>query len=447
MHKTWIKDGLNEYLSAEHAVWHMPGHKRKVCFDDFLDIVYAHDVTEVPGTDDLYLPVGFIDRSLKQLCEIYHTSGSYYAVNGATGGVFTAIAACTNPGDAVLIARNCHKSVYNAAEVMQLHAEYVQPVWKENTGSKNAFTQYIDGYIDAADVKRILENHPEIRAVVVTSPTYEGVVSDISAISQAAHERGAYVIVDEAHGAHLPFMKPEYSAICMGADIVVQSLHKTLPAMTQTALIHVCTDALVKRVEKKLEVFQTSSPSYIMMMSMESAVCYMADGDFDTYEKTLTAFRQKCKKSGWENIHILDDTEVIASGAYGLDPTRLTYTTDRTGPLVLQLLDHMGAVVCEMAGKNHVVLISTVMDDTDDFQTLFQTIEKVDAVLSKGGDDKKREENTISDLNALVGKKAQMPVYVYPPGSYIVTTGEVFTEDVVNKLRAYQAAGLHIRGL
>lgn len=106
MHKQWIKDGLSEYLSDAHAVWHMPGHKRKACYGDFQDAFLAWDVTEVPGTDDLYLPEGFIGDSLAMLKEIYQTCGTYYVVNGATGGIFTAIAACTKPGDAILIAKN-----------------------------------------------------------------------------------------------------------------------------------------------------------------------------------------------------------------------------------------------------------------------------------------------------------------------------------------------------
>ena len=230
MHKQWIKDGLSEYLSDAHAVWHMPGHKRKACYGDFQDAFLAWDVTEVPGTDDLYLPEGFIGDSLAMLKEIYQTCGTYYVVNGATGGIFTAIAACTKPGDAILIAKNCHKSVYNAAAMLQRQTIYVEPTWKKEAEDAFAFTSFIDGYVDADDVERLCESHPEIAAVVVTSPTYEGVISDIAQIARVAHAHHVRVIVDEAHGAHLPFLKPEYSAIRMGADVVVQSLHKTLPA-------------------------------------------------------------------------------------------------------------------------------------------------------------------------------------------------------------------------
>ena len=155
MHKQWIKDGLSEYLSDAHAVWHMPGHKRKACYGDFQDAFLAWDVTEVPGTDDLYLPEGFIGDSLAMLKEIYQTCGTYYVVNGATGGIFTAIAACTKPGDAILIAKNCHKSVYNAAAMLQRQTIYVEPTWKKEAEDAFAFTSFIDGYVDADDVERL----------------------------------------------------------------------------------------------------------------------------------------------------------------------------------------------------------------------------------------------------------------------------------------------------
>ena len=171
MHKQWIKDGLSEYLSDAHAVWHMPGHKRKACYGDFQDAFLAWDVTEVPGTDDLYLPEGFIGDSLAMLKEIYQTCGTYYVVNGATGGIFTAIAACTKPGDAILIAKNCHKSVYNAAAMLQRQTIYVEPTWKKEAEDAFAFTSFIDGYVDADDLDRLCDSHPEIAEVVVTCGT------------------------------------------------------------------------------------------------------------------------------------------------------------------------------------------------------------------------------------------------------------------------------------
>lgn len=448
MHRQWIKDGLSEYLSDAHAVWHMPGHKRKACYRDFQDAFLAWDVTEVPGTDDLYLPEGFIGDSLAMLKEIYQTCGTYYVVNGATGGIFTAIAACTKPGDAILIAKNCHKSVYNAAAMLQRQAIYVKPTWKKGVADTAAFTSFIDGYVDADDVETLCAAHPEISAVVVTSPTYEGVISDIARIARVAHAYHVRVIVDEAHGAHLPFLKPEYSAIRMGADVVVQSLHKTLPAMTQTAVIHVCTEELVKPVEQALEIFLSSSPSYIFMLNMEAAICYMADHDFSDYKRNLRKFIDAC--ATFENqsqVHIVDKEAVLAAGACGYDETRLVFTVTESGPEVLNMLAKHGNIVCEMAGRQHVVLISTVMDTERDFNILYDTLKSVNDTLSLNVKHKKEHSSQHDDLYTLIGTRAKAPIYVYPPGSYIVNTGEVITLDIVKKLCTYQEAGLHIRGI
>lgn len=445
MHKQWIRDGLSEYLSDPHAVWHMPGHKRKACYGDFQDAFLAWDVTEVPGTDDLYLPEGFIGDSLAMLKEIYRTCGTYYVVNGATGGIFTAIAACTKPGDAILIAKNCHKSVYNSAAMLQRQVIYVEPTWKKEAADTYGFTQFMDGYVDADDVEALCVSHPEITAVVVTSPTYEGVISDIAQIVRVAHTHHVRVIVDEAHGAHLPFLKPEYSAICMGADVVVQSLHKTLPAMTQTAVIHVCTEELVKSVEHALEIFLSSSPSYIFMMNMEAAICYMADHDFTEYEAHLQQFRESCAKL--PKISMIEKEAVCAAGAYGYDETRLVYSASVPGPELLAMLADKGGVVCEMAGRKHVVLISTVRDSQEDFERLYRALWMCDVALTKEGDHEKERCVGQEVLKKLVGTRAKAPIYVYPPGSYIVNTGELITPEVVEMLCTYQAAGLHIRGI
>lgn len=449
MHKQWIKDELNEYLCDRHEIWHMPGHKRKPCYGDFQDDILRWDVTEVPGTDDLYLPEGFIRRSLDMLKEIYHTCGSYYVVNGATGGIFAAIHACTKPGDTILIAKNCHKSVYNAAAVMQLQTVYVEPVWNEKAEGTYAFTELIDGYIDADEVECICREHPEITAVVVTSPTYEGVISDISGIVRAAHAYGVRVIVDEAHGAHLPFLKPEYSALYMGADVVVQSLHKTLPALTQTAMLHVCTEALVEAVEQSLEIFLTSSPSYIFMINMEAAICYMAEHAFTEYQEALQEFRRNCADArNLSHIRILKEEAVVAAGAYGCDATRLVFYTQEAGPKLLAMLADEGQIVCEMAGRKHVVLISTIMDRRCDFDTLYKTLQKSDILLTGVGSRTEEDhDGRQKDISGLVGTRAEAPIYVYPPGSYIVNTGELITEAIADELRSYQAAGIHIRGI
>ena len=441
MRKTYIADGLKQYLNEKHQIWHMPGHKRKAVFEQAgdigsrLDSIYAYDVTEVPGTDDLYEPEDFIDKSLQQLKKLYGTCGSYYIVNGSTGGIFAAIYACTSPGDAIIVARNCHKSVYNAANVFGLKTVVTE------TG--------ITGIVCPEEIERLCAANPNVTAIVITSPTYEGVVSDIKAISQIAKKYNKYVIADEAHGAHLPFISPELSAITLGADLVVQSLHKTLPALTQTALLHVCKKELLNKAQRSISMFMSSSPSYIMMLSMERAVCFAADKDCREYMESLGAFRRRCKT--FSNIRILEAEKVKAAHAFGYDETRLVFFSDIPGTKLMAMLDETGGIVCEMAGEKHVVLISTIVDTKKDFEHLYEALKRVDAKLNdieKMGDEKGHMLDGLADeeyWRKRIGTKAKQPIYVYPPGSYIVQADEIITEKAVEKILALKKSGLKIR--
>lgn len=194
-----------------------------------------------------------------------------YLVNGSTGGVLAAIRSVCKEGDKILVARNCHKSVFNAVEVFGLNPVYVLPTYFEEYG--------FYGSVYPSSVKKAFEENPDIKLVVVTSPTYEGIISDIKSIAEICREHGAILFVDEAHGAHLGLCKKFHeSARTLGADIVVNSLHKTLPSLTQTALLSVCTDRVdTAIVDKNLAVFQTSSPSYVLMASMDGCVRMLED--------------------------------------------------------------------------------------------------------------------------------------------------------------------------
>lgn len=194
-----------------------------------------------------------------------------YLVNGSTGGVLAAIRSVCKEGDKILVARNCHKSVFNAVELFGLNPVYVLPTYFEEYG--------FYGSVYPSSVKKAFEENPDIKLVVVTSPTYEGIISDIKSIAEICREHGAILFVDEAHGAHLGLCKKFHeSARTLGADIVVNSLHKTLPSLTQTALLSVCTDRVdTAIVDKNLAVFQTSSPSYVLMASMDGCVRMLKD--------------------------------------------------------------------------------------------------------------------------------------------------------------------------
>lgn len=205
--------------------------KRQDFLNGFPD-PYSIDITEIDGFDNLHHAEGILKESMERAAEIYGADQTCYLVNGSTCGILSAVCGSTAWGGKLLMARNCHKSAYHGLILNHLEPVYVYPSYLEGPG--------ISGGVCPSDVRRILEQDKkrEIQAVLVVSPTYEGVVSDIAGIAAAAHEHGIPLIVDEAHGAHLPFGGRENGfpepALSMGADVVIQSLHKTLPCFTQT---------------------------------------------------------------------------------------------------------------------------------------------------------------------------------------------------------------------
>lgn len=494
--KRYITEGLEEYLVKENYPWHMPGHKRKSIsdkegdnketdtapsIDSIIDFAMSMDVTEVPGTDDLHHPEEMIKSSMDEIKSIYGTYAGYYLVNGSTCGIMAAIAACTgektpNAGMTgkidgaetesgsyaeqkdIIVARNCHKSVYNAVELLKLRAVYLKPELLFS-GSEKAPEIY--GSINAAEVEKLCIKYSGIRTMVITSPTYEGVVSDIAAIKRVLDRYGIKLIVDEAHGAHLPFMsETPNSAIYCGADIVIQSLHKTLPSLTQTGILHVIDKSLDERVRKYLSVFQSSSPSYVLMCSMERAVAWAAEQDFSEYYARLTAFRKIV--SGLKNIGIVERTDVKAGGACDYDETRIVIYARlqendnyifMTGSSLAESLKKYGNIVCEMTGNDYVVLISSALDSEKDFEHLADVLALIDEDIS-GGSIKSADLNyrecggDISGqaIYRLVGSRAIDDIYVYPPGSYILTTGELITEEIADILIGHIKSGRRIRG-
>ncbi len=465
--KRYICEGLAEYLSKDRKPWHMPGHKRKNCINEFdeeagidLAAFLRCDVTEVSGTDDLHHPEDMILKSQQQLAEIYDSYASYYMVNGSTGGILAAIGAVADAGreegkNKIIIARNCHKSVFNGVKLFGLEPVYLEPEYVE---LKKGYKSYIYAGITSLQIESLVEQHLDVCAVVITSPTYEGVVSDVEGIKRVLEPYGIPLVVDEAHGAHLSFMDGEgqlpKSAVSLGADIVVQSLHKTLPALTQTAVLHVNNECLDASVKKYLSVFMSSSPSYPMLCSMEQAVINAWEkkeqGGYVGYLNTLRGFRDNISRL--KNIKLLGGLKG-SEGVFACDETRIVLYGNWSGEELATRIRELGNIEIEMSGVNYVVLISTYMDEVEDFVHLERTIKLLDEELDSQenyvGEMQEVAETTFSEeqLFSLVGKVAADNIYVYPPGSYIVASGGTITKEAVEKIIQLKASGKRIVGI
>ena len=249
--------------------FHVPGHKGSSAIMGagarLWERALQYDLTELPGLDNLHCPAGVIRDAQRLAAEAYGADHTYFLVNGSTAGVLASMLAATRPGDTVIVDRGCHSSVYNGLVLGRLNPVYIRRQVDPATG--------IPLSADAAEVERAFEKTRRAKAVVITNPTYYGICSDIRTIAATAHKNGALLIVDEAHGAHLRFWSglPD-SSLDTGADLVVQSAHKTLPAMTQGSWLHVKGGGVDKeRLERMLGMLQTTSPSYVIMASLDNA--------------------------------------------------------------------------------------------------------------------------------------------------------------------------------
>lgn len=454
-----IINGLEKFINSENVPWHMPGHKRRISGNNNnnIDITSAIqmisdiDVTEVEETDDLHHPENIIKNSLEDITNIYGTYRSYYMINGSTGGILAAISACSiginRQNKNIIMARNCHKSVYNAVELLGLNPIFLDDIRDEK--------YKIPGHIDVENIERICKKIKNVCCMVITSPTYEGVLSDVIGIKSIIAKYNIPLIVDEAHGAHLPFAnRLPKSAINCGADIVIQSLHKTLSALTQTAIIHVNNDAYDESVRKYLSVYMSSSPSYVFLCSMEYSINRAINSDYNEYVDNIEAFIKSVDTLN--NISIYKKEQALENGAYDYDISRIVlYSNKINGPKLEKLL-RKNNIIIEMSTVDYVVLISTVEDKKEDFDNLFYAINNIDIEIEKLIE-KENGNNTFNDfsnniqqldneLNKLIGKKAADNIYVYPPGSYIVRVGEEYTEDKINIIKNNMLNGKKIRG-
>lgn len=491
-----LLERLTEYAGSDAYPFHMPGHKRREIPDGipggFPD-PYGIDITEIDGFDNLHHAEGILKDAMETAAAIYGADRSWYLVNGSTCGILSAVFAATENGGKLLTARNCHKAVYHAICLNRLEAEYLYP---------EEITEFgINGGIRAEDVRKALEKDAmrcagnsgdvrgkitKIQAVLITSPTYEGVVSDIRVIADVAHEYGIPLIVDEAHGAHLEYADQCHSfpksALEYGADIVIQSLHKTLPCFTQTAILHVKGKLVDQdRISRYLSMFQTSSPSYLFMAGMERCIRYM-DGDgrneMIRYEKRLERFMERM-----EGLQVLEVLDREICGKYrtvaGWDPSKIVVSTMRAedfhGEELAETLRRKYHLEMEMTAPEYVIAMTSLMDTEEGFERLGTALLEIDGALRRRTESGRKEKAASETPEGLeskvshpvrrmliceamdadtertafqdtVGKVSAEFVYLYPPGIPIIAPGEVFTDAIVEKIMAYKAAGLLVQG-
>lgn len=269
---------LERYAGEDIYPYHMPGHKRRA-WGMLPRQLYEMDITEIEGFDNLQQPEGILLELQKKAARIYGADQSFYLVNGSTCGILCALSAALPSGGHVLMARNCHRSAYHGVYLRNLKVSYLWPHYLEEYD--------IYDVVMPQEVEEALGREPDIEAVLIVSPTYEGRIADVAAIAEVTHRKGIPLIVDEAHGAHLGLAEGFAPNSCQaGADLVVHSVHKTLPSLTQTALLHVNGDRIDRGLLNRfLHIYQSSSPSYLLMASIDNALQYVESEGHEAFER------------------------------------------------------------------------------------------------------------------------------------------------------------------
>lgn len=428
---------------------HMPGHKRRVA--PCPELPYSWDTTEVPATDDLHDAHGILAEAMARTAALWGAGRSWYLVNGSTVGLLAGIRALTQGKAPCLIAaRNCHKAVYHAIELCGLAVRWLAPPVDEGFG--------VYGSITPAMVAAALEKQPDAACVVLTSPTYEGVLSDIAGIAAVCHAHGVPLLVDEAHGAHyLPLARRhgwQGGAVAAGADVVVQSAHKTLPSLTQTALLHLNGEMVpAAALERQLDVFETSSPSYPLMVSLDACTGWLAaegNSAFAVWRERLSAFDRSV--AGLQTIRVLCHNTAHPS-FFGYDSGKILMDIGPAGAAFLRERGLEPEMVC---GQN-VLAMTSPCDASDTLERLAAALRAYDRVhkpelsaacpLPAPGQSRCTIAEALTlpafDLPAgeAEGKVAAEYVWAYPPGVPLLAPGESVTKDFLAAHAALQTAG------
>lgn len=365
---------LKDYSKTDYYPYHMPGHKRLLC-GEFPREIMDIDITEIDGFDNLHAPEEILRRLQDEAAGLYGADESFYLINGSTCGVLAAISAAVPRGGRILMTRGAHKSAYHAAYLRNLTVSYLYPEMMEEYDIYDAVTP--------EQIAEAFSREPVPDAVFLVSPTYEGRIADIETIAKLVHSKGIPLIVDEAHGAHLGLAEGFAKNSCQcGADLVIHSVHKTLPALTQSALLHV-NGRLVdrERLRRFLHIYQSSSPSYVLMAGIDNALQLVKEqGDYLFARLQVNYLRMLTELSECRNLHFLplDARQdigklVILSSKAGL-----------SGQQIYDILLEEYHLQLEMAAADHCLAMFTIGDSDEAYTRMTDALLAIDRDISAG---------------------------------------------------------------
>lgn len=460
MNKAPLLEELLKYKNENNLILSMPGNKSGKSFlrdelgKKLKESLGELDITEVDPLDNLHNPEGVIKEAQELLAKTYKVKKAYFLVNGSSSGNLAAIFSAFNEGDEVLVERNCHKSIYNALILRKLKVIYIDAVIDKNLG---IFLPPREEEISEA-----LKKSKNPKGIILTNPNYFGVYYDLEKSIEILREKGLKVIIDSAHGAHFGFSQSLPKSIATLGDYVVVSAHKTLPSLTQGAFLLV--NNIDDNIEFYLKAFMTTSPSYLIMASLDYSRYYLDNYAKDDYDNLIER-AEKYRK----DINLLKKVYIVSNkdieGNYKVDKSRYLMIV-KDGYSGHKLLEYLRSkkIQAEMSYSKGVVLILSPSNTETDFEKIYLAIKELSMDLLK------TEENII-EFNKSYPKKVLEPYEVfnlkykyltldesldkiskdfivpYPPGIPVVCPGEKITSEVIDTIKEYINNKLSVIGI
>ena len=488
MNNKTIIDFLYEYAKAPPVSFHMPGHKGrrelyvKAGFGDFLQNILSCDITEIPGADALFCPETTLRSVMDNYADLYGAVHSELLVNGSSAGVMAAVIGCVPVGGKLILGRNSHHSAFSALRLGGINPVYVRPEPDPYSG--------LVSEISPAALRTACQADPDAEAVLVTSPNYYGMLSDIASLASIAHEHGMILIIDQAHGAHLKFFDndatvlrdegayvpfPYHSAESLGADIVINSTHKTLLSFTGSGILNICSDRPdIAQVSDALRMLQTTSPSYLLMASLdinERIMRRYGQAIISGWRDDLMRFYRRARRINGLSVvgpsQNNDDAEAVFSmyrARTGLDLTKINISMAGLGISGEQLdreLRHRG-IISEMVHGEYVMLMTGAGSISSDYDRLLDSLADISDNYGISRIQKRKPrpsaefyldsatvpfEAVSVPLYSADGMVLYDPLIVYPPGTPIACPGEILTLEVISYISEAISRGEKVTGV
>lgn len=459
-----MRQFLLEHAAGEPISFHMPGHKgsaifRKYGYEEFLNNFVDCDITEIPGADNLFQAEGIIFEVMEKYRKLYDVKRSYLQINGTSGGIIASILASVKPGKKLIMARNCHKSVFNALTLGNIKPVYAKPDYIEEHG--------IMGAVSPEEIKRCIDENPDSDAIILPSPNYYGICSDIKAIADVAHAAGKALIVDQAHGAHLQFFHkygcgdgmPPAAEAC-GADIVINSIHKTLASLTQSAVLNYNSDIVDRYVlEDKMQAIESTSPSYVLMSFLDINADLLLDHGkqaIKEWKDAIGYFYEEAKSIKGLKLMKYGDMDItkinLDMGSLGIDGAKLE-----------QLLMDRG-IFSELYTGDILMLMTGIGNTKKHMEITLDALREISAAGNFiSADDRERrkayhvpetgklfdvpQDKEFVSLDHAEGRICAGSIIPYPPGIPFVCPGEQITADIIRYIKALRTDGEKVIGV